>query len=65
MRLHVLLFLLAGSIFAASWMQPAVAHAQTTTKANGTLAGAVTDPSGGAISGARVAAELAGAANHS
>ncbi|MGA7091179.1 MAG: TonB-dependent receptor [Candidatus Acidiferrales bacterium] len=65
MRLHVLLFLLAGSIFAASWMQPTVAHAQTTTKANGTLAGAVTDPSGGAISGARVAAELAGAANHS
>ena len=59
MRLHALVFVLVGSFFAASWMQPATVFAQTITKTTGALAGAVTDPSGAGIPGAHVTATLA------
>jgi len=62
MRLHALVFVLVGSFFAASWSQPAALFAQTITRSNGTLAGAVTDPSGAGIPGAHVTAKAANAA---
>jgi vitamin B12 transporter len=64
MRLHALVFFLVGSFFAANCPQPAALFAQTITKTNGTLAGAVTDPSEAAIAGARIAAQPTGAAGH-
>ncbi len=64
MRLHALVFIFFASSLAASWSQPAASFAQTTTKTNGTLAGAVTDPSEAAIVGARIAAQPVGAAGH-
>jgi vitamin B12 transporter len=51
MRLQRLAFLL-GSLFAAYFLHPTVTHAQGTAEIHGTL----TDPSGGAISSASVAA---------
>src|SRR5579863_3546283 len=62
MRLHTLVFVLVGSFFAASWSQPAALFAQTITKTNGTLAGAVTDPSGAGIPTAHVTVKEVGIA---
>jgi vitamin B12 transporter len=59
MRLHRFAYLLFAGVIAQIFVQPVITHAQGAA----TISGTVTDPSGAAISGAEIVAQVIGAPN--